>query len=136
MNLILYIHQDTSGKGDHFKRVIEENFKKVEMELFQTLNAFKTRLKKISRYNEEIFILFADSENRLKELSELIELLEDKRIIFILPDDRKQTLSLSLKFFPRFITFSNNNYADLCDVLNKMMTQNKILKKEELKNGK
>jgi hypothetical protein len=128
MSIILYIHQDTSEKGDNLKRVIEDNFKKVEIESFNTFNAFKSRLKKVSHYNdnENFFILFADSENRLQELVTLIDLLEDRCIILVLSDDKKSTLSMSLKFFPRFITFAKNDYTDLCSVLNKMMEKTKL----------
>jgi len=126
MNLIFYVHQDASQKGAAFKKVIEQNFKRHEIEYFQTFNAFKARLKQISVYNKEIYVLLADSKNRLTELTKLIDLLEDKRIILILPDESKATLSTALKFFPRFFTPISETYADLCDVLTKMIHQGKI----------
>lgn len=121
MTLILYVHQDASEKGDHFKRIIEQNFKKAETETFRTFNAFKARLNQHHVYDKEICILFADSKNRLNELLKLIDLLEGKRIIVILPDQSKATLSLTLKFFPRFFTPISDTYTDLCQVLTKMI---------------
>jgi len=123
MNLILYVHQDSSRKGSTIKRVIEQNFKGLEIEYIQTFNALKARLKKVSTYNKEIYVLLADSKNRLAELTKLIDLLEDKRIILIVPDDSKATLSSALKFFPRFFTPISDTYNDLRDVLTKMIDQ-------------
>jgi len=126
MNLILYVHQDSSKKGSTFKKVIEQNFKGSEIEYFQTFNAFKARLKQVCVYNKEIYVLFADSKNRLNELARLIDLLEDKRTILILPDNSNETLSIALKFFPRFFTQISDTYTDLCQVLTKMIDQEKI----------
>jgi len=125
MNLILYVHKDASKKSDHFKRIIGQNFRKAETETLQTFNAFKARLKQLNIYDKEIFILFADSKNRLNELIKLIDLLEDKRIVLVLPDKSKATLSLALKFFPRFFTQISDTYTDLCQVLTKMIDQEK-----------
>ncbi len=125
MNLILYVHQDTSEKGDHFKRIIEQNFKKAEIKTFRTFNGFKAKLNQPHVYDKEIFILFADSRNRLNELLKLIDRLEGKRIIIILPDQSKAALSSALKFFPRFFTPISHTYTDLCQVLKKMIDQGK-----------
>jgi hypothetical protein len=121
MNLILYVHQDASEDGDTFKKIIAQNFSDVQIDSFHTFNMFKAKLKKKSLYNEEIFILFAETENRLKELFRLIDLLENKRIILILPDQSKTTVSAALNFYPRYFTQINNSYNDLCAVLNKMI---------------
>ncbi len=127
MNLILYVHQDASENGDNFKKTIARNFTDVQIDSFHTFNTFKSRLKKISLYNEEIFILFVETENQLKELIRLIGLLENKRIILILPDHSKKVVSTALKFFPRYFTQINNSYNDLCAVLDKMIASKNII---------
>jgi len=126
MNLILFAHQDSFNKGATFKRVMDQNFNKIEIQTFQTFNAFKARLKQVSIYDREIYVLLADSKNRLKELTSLIDLLEGKRIILILPDDSKVSLFMAHQFFPRFFTYINDTYDDLCAVLIKMINQKKI----------
>ncbi len=121
MNFILFIHRDSSKKGVILKKIIDQNFNSVEIQTLQTFNAFKARLEKAYNYNEEIFILFVDSKNRLNELKSLIDLLDDKRLILILPDDSKSTLSDAHQFFPRYFTYINDTYKDLCDVISKMI---------------
>ena len=125
MNLTLYVHQDASKKGSLLIKVLEKNFKNLEIESFRTFNALKERLKQVSIYNEEIYVLLADTKKRLNELTGLVDLLESKRIILILPNHSKTTLSSALKFFPRFFTPVSDNYHDLCDVLTKMIDQGK-----------
>ncbi|MCD4674788.1 MAG: hypothetical protein K8S18_02180 [Desulfobacula sp.] len=136
MNLVLFIHQDASKKGETLKNVIGEKFYGTKLTILHTFNAFKARLKLFSNYSDkEIFILFADSKNRLNELTSLIDLLEGKRLIIILPDESKATLSRASQFFPRFFTPVSETYNDLCDVLNKMMNQDKIKLRNYNKGG-
>ena len=123
MSLILYVDQNASKKGDSFKKIIEQRFKRVKIHSFHKINAFKEGLEGIHVYDKEIFILFADSKNRLIELTKLIDLMENKRIVLILPDNSKDTLSTALKFFPRFFTPISDTYNDLCEVLTKMIDQ-------------
>ena len=126
MNLILFAHKDASKKGVILKSIIEQQFKENKIEIFQAFNAFKSRLKQVSIYDKEIFILLADSRNRLKELISLIDLLNDRRIILILSDDSKATTHIAHQFFPRYFTYINDTYDDLCAVLKKMTHQEKI----------
>jgi len=121
MSLILYVDQDASREGGSFKKLIEQKFKKTKILSFQTVNAFKARLKEGPLYEKEIYILFAESKNRLKELSKLIDLMESKRIVLILPDNSEETITAALKFFPRFFTPISDTYNDLCEVLAKMI---------------
>ncbi len=128
MNFILFIHQDSPKTGKLFKKNLDQNCNGGEIQIFQTFNSLKTKLKQFSNYEEEIFILFADSNSRLNELTSLIDLLESKRVVLILPDDSEATVSIALQFFPRYFTFISDTYHDLCDVLNKMTNKEKLNK--------
>ncbi len=124
MSLILFIHQDSSKKGEILKTAISQKINGGNLTIVKTFNAFKTRLKESPDFIEkEIFILLAESKNRLTELISLIDLLEGRLIILILPDESKATLSRATHFFPRFFTPVSKTYDDLCDVINKMIKQ-------------
>lgn len=125
MTLILFVHQDATQNGAKFKKHMEQNFKSFEIEIFQTFNTFKARLKLVSLYDKEIFVLLAESKDRLKELTLLIDLMEGKRIVLILPDDSDHTTSCAHHFYPRYFTYVNDTYDDLDAVLIKMTTQKK-----------
>lgn len=120
MNLILFVHQGSSTKGEILKRVVNQHFKEIKTQTLQNFNTFKERLKQVSNYNEEVFILLADFKSRLNKLTSLINLMEGRRIILILPDDSKAIVSIAHQFFPRYFTYLNDTYADLCAVITKM----------------
>ncbi len=126
MNLILFIHEESLKKGSALKKIIDQNFYGTELTTVHTFISLKTKLKKsFSPSENEILILFAESRNRLDELTDLIDLMEGKRIILILPDESRATLSIASRFSPRFLTYRNDTYDDLCDVLNNMINKNK-----------
>ena len=129
MNLVLFIHKDSSKKGTTLKKIIEIRFNDVNIRVLQTYSTLEGRLKKVSgSVDSEIFVLLAESGNRLTKLTALIKLLENRRIVLIIPDESKAIVSCASQFFPRFFTSVSNNYDDLCSVLNKMISQTKINK--------
>ncbi|MCK5310491.1 MAG: hypothetical protein KAJ62_00180 [Desulfobacteraceae bacterium] len=129
MNLVFFVHQNASEKGITLKDTIGKRFNGDKSHTLNTFDMLKSRLLNNSGSGEnEIFILLAESKNRLDELTSLIELLENKRIILIIPDESKETISKASQFFPRFFTPISDTYDDLCSVLNKMITQTKTNK--------
>lgn len=133
MNIVLFIHQDSSENGARLKEIIENKFRNTALQTIHTFNAFKERLKAVPDYDKEIFILLADSKHRLNDLIVLADLLDDKRILLILPDDSQATLQEAHRLFPRFLTSMSSTYEDVCSVLTKMIRQgkNKSVKTEE-----
>ena len=122
MTLILFIHQDASKKGSVLKDVIDQNFYETKRETLHTYTAVKERFKNTPAFlNQEIVILMSESRDRLYQLMPLIDFLENRRTILILPDESKETLSLASQFSPRFFTVVSDTYSDLCDVLNRMI---------------
>ena len=126
MNLIFFIHTDSSENGETLKRIMRQMFDTLEMEVYQSFNSLKAKLKQASNYSGEIFILLAESKSRLNELTSLVDLMDGRRILLILPDESELTISMAHQFFPRYFTFVNETYQDLCDVLIKMVHQEKV----------
>jgi len=130
LKIILFIHSDSGDSGKLFKQAIDRIAIVSTVNLFQDFNSFKIHLiTPVDFKNKEIFILFADSEARLNKLSVFIDLLEGKRLLLVAPDRKPETTSKILKFLPRFFTYINDDYDDLCAVIKKI-----IIMEEE--NGK
>jgi len=125
MKLIFFIHQDSSQKGLTLKTILNKTFKTDKIQIFKTIRAFKTKLEQVSDYDNEIYIILADSYERLIELNGLADFMDNKRLILVLPDDTKATMSITHQLYPRYFTFVNDTYADLCDVIIKMSNINK-----------
>jgi len=126
MNIILFIHKDSLQKGTALRNAIENNNRDDNLQIYETFNSLKSRLKKsCGDSKNEILILCAESTQRLNHLISLIDLMEGRRIVLILPDESKQTLSTAAQIFPRFFTTLRDNYDDLCKVIDKMTDKSK-----------
>ncbi len=127
MNIVLFIHQTSSKKGISLKNTLDTNFPKTKLQILNTYEELKKELKKCNDFSEKkIYILLADSSDRLNQLASMITFMEDKHIILILPDESNKTLSKASQFFPRFFTPLNETYHDLLSVLNNIINQDVI----------
>ncbi len=123
MSLVLFVHEDASRQREALQKKMAEYFGEHIMQMVHTFNALKYILKQPGGCDQEVYVLLAESPRRLKELFRLIDLLDGRRIVLILPDDAKTTVSMAHRFYPRFFTYINNNYDDLCAVLYKMINK-------------
>ncbi len=122
MNIVLFAHKE---KGELLRNTIEKNGYGAKFHVFHNFNAFKSKLKKKFRNNNnEVLILFAESLNRLKQLISLVDLMEGKRIVLILPDESELTLAVAAQFFPRFFMSISDDYDNLCQVIGRMTDKN------------
>lgn len=121
MTLILFIHQEAAHQGEALHTKMTQNFGVNSIQAVHTINALTHILKQPVGCDQKVYVLLADSLQRLQELYSLFTLLDGRRIVLVIPDDTKETISLAHQFYPRFFTYSNTAYDDLCAVLYKMM---------------
>ena len=136
MDIILFVHQEASQQGEALQKKIAQYFGENSMQTVHTVNALKHLLKQPGGSDQEVYVLLAESPGRLKELFCLFDLLDGRRIVLVLPDDAKATISLAHQFYPRFFTYINNTYDDLCAVLYKMIHQKHTITLRREKNDK
>ncbi len=122
MNLVLFTHPNSLKDGILLHSIVQHEFHGSPIELINNFDMLKSKLLN-SAYqpDKEIFIILAESKNRLNQLTFFIELLESKRLVLIIPDNSEKTISTAVRFFPRFFTPVSDTYEDLCSVLNKMI---------------
>ncbi|MCK5686184.1 hypothetical protein KAJ27_18775 [bacterium] len=122
MNLILFIHKDSLETGVVLKNTIETKFCDSNLQIIDTFNSLKSRLKSsFGNGRRDILILLGESQERLAQLISLTDLMEGKQIVLIIPDESKKSLSKASRFFPRFFTPIKDEYDDLCIVIDKMV---------------
>jgi hypothetical protein len=63
----------------------------------------------------------ASSREDLEAILSIVELFYDLRIILILPDRKKETISKGLKLYPRYLSYADGDFSDVAAVLEKML---------------
>jgi hypothetical protein len=70
----------------------------------------------------EVTVLLAATRKDLSEILSIQGLLTDIRLILILPDKREDTVSKGHSLYPRFLSYTDGDYADVAAVLQRMLS--------------
>jgi len=119
MTVLIY----STKTGDAEKRIlsiIEPRFSETSSHFFRTISALQSALRR-PREDMIIVILVATSTKELEDLLSIRDLLEDIRIILILPNSDQETITDGLKLRPRFLTSCDSDFSDVAAVLRRML---------------
>ncbi|MFZ4438334.1 MAG: hypothetical protein ACOYOS_07905 [Syntrophales bacterium] len=117
---IIYYSSISEPSSERLLRIVEMNFTKSQIEICRTIDEL---LQRLEQPLPELFsvVLHMDSREELTRIVVLRDLVVDRRIILVLPDDEPATTSLGHTLRPRFITYRNSDYADVAVVLARMI---------------
>lgn len=129
MKTILYMKR-MEKIGTHLEQDILKHVPQINIErhhsLEQLSQLLRQPLNKVS-----VVILIIASKEELTQISLMNPLFENSRIILILPDREKRTLSSCLELKPSFISFIDSDLKDVVSVLGQIHKK----AKEKRQNG-
>ncbi len=121
MKIAIFVHKASGERGRQLWESISACQLPQSLLRIQTLSALKAHLQKAAAgCGGQVLLLLAETQGRLEELTELGALLEDSRLILVVPDGEPATLSMANTLFPRFFTPMAERYDDLCAVIDRM----------------
>lgn len=121
VRFVFMIHSAAGKTGGRLEKTMKDRFSNIEQEYYGNADAFGERLSRPRCYMEYvIYIVFADTMARIKELMAIKELLEGKRLLLIVTGNQKKMLSMAHQLHPRFISCDTDRFEELGDVLEKM----------------
>ena len=121
VKIVIFAHKTSGQRGRQLVESISSCHLPQSLLKLQTLNALKTYLKGSGEDSGgQILLLLAETRSRLADLTALADLLEDRRLILVVPDGEPATLSIGNTLFPRFFTPLADRYDDLCAVVVRM----------------
>jgi hypothetical protein len=120
MNIVFYANGKDEVVSKRLQKVIERTVPQERLEIFQTYKDFSKRIQRLPR-KIEVAVLLAQSNDQLLELVSLKDYLEDIRIILILPNMERETISKGHLLRPRFVDCTRENFSTVGAVLEKMI---------------
>jgi hypothetical protein len=117
---VIYYSRENEPSGERLRRVIEMNVPKNNIAVCRSIEELSQSLRHPALESPIVALLAADRAE-LSLFSPMADLLQDRRLILILPDNDSQTLSQGHTFRPRFIAFKGGDYGDVSVVLGKML---------------
>jgi hypothetical protein len=119
MNIFVYT-AGTSAKGSHLIRDVRQAAPKAGLEVFRTYQTLSERLLK-PRNALSIAILVAPKRDELMALIPLRGYFRETKILLILQDQDKETISLAHRLFPTYVSYTENNYSRTLLVLQNLI---------------
>jgi len=114
-----------SGKYQRTQKKIYNIIKKIfpeeQINVHTTLENFLSYLREPD-YSQRIFLIISNTQKDLSNILLFKNLLDDQHLILILPDTAQKTMSQAYKLYPRYISHVQSDFADVANVLEKMIS--------------
>jgi hypothetical protein len=119
----LIVYMSCSGCNDKMWNFIQTQTWYGQVEIFYTLEKFYRRLT-LAGSSNAVTVLLLSSRQELENLVQYADLFDDQKIILVLPDHAKETVAMGHALYPRFISYSDGDLADVAGVLRKLISHN------------
>ena len=119
---VLFYGAVGNGTGAKLQEVLVQAVSRDKVETFPDLDLLSKRLCCFPSCMSIVVLLAATRED-LAELLSLKHLLEDTRVLLVVPDGRPETVRMAHELTPRFLTYSDGDFSDLSAVIRKMTGQ-------------
>lgn len=118
MLLLLYTSR-WEDPAERLQRLIQSSFPGDGIEIYRTLNSFSHRLQNPPDL-PFVVVLLAGQGSELLDFQSINHLLGGTRLILVLPDQAEETLRTAHRLRPRYLTYADNDFSDLAQVIKKM----------------
>lgn len=117
MDILLYASLENQHKDTLIKNIAQA-CKLMPFMVFDLKSLFESM--KLKRSGQLIIFLIS-SHKELEVMDSNRTCLSNKQNIIILPSHEDTLVSMALSLYPRYLSYSNSNFEDVCAVLNKMI---------------
>jgi len=119
MSLIYYnsINSDSAGR---LQKILEAEVLTEKIETCQSVEEFSDRLCR-TNHGQSIAVILISAMTEFYELFSIRMLLNDIRVILILPDRSSEIISAGYKLHPRFISYVDTDFKEVAVVLRRMI---------------
>jgi len=124
---LLFYASDKQGTGKLLWNLHQDLAAEHQGEFCQTIDTLSQKLHQ-PKSDSSIAVLLAGTQKELVDILSIGNLLERIRIILILPDSNKDTISKGHTLLPRFLTYVDGNFSWVTAVLEKMLSYNHYVK--------
>ena len=122
MNIILYTNGREMKDGERLLNKICSEFPSKQIEIIDNIDDFKKRIYSFPR-NIDVAVILAASNSQLSDIIQYSDALDEIEIILILPDQDKDTVSMGLRLYPRFVAYMDSDFDDVKAVLGKLSSR-------------
>jgi hypothetical protein len=115
MALILW-NTDNVEPYAHLESALSQSIKADELKICRDIDHLVKTLRQ-PVHQDLLVVLCADSREDLCAIAQVQPMLNDVKVIVILPDRSRETIALGHRLKPRYLTFADENIDHICVVI-------------------
>jgi hypothetical protein len=119
MKVLLYA-TEAGEAGERLARIIKTSLDSIDIQVCRSIRSLTQKLCQLKN-GFLIAVLVAHNKKELLEILSLKDLFWNLRIILILPNHEKDTISKGHQLYPRFLSYVDSDFKDVAAVLEKML---------------
>ena len=119
MHLVTYWNEK-NGNGKKLFSAIKDVVPSNSLYVFHRIEDLSRGIRRVP-WGPSIAVLLTSSTEEFSEIIALKDLFLERRIILILPDRKKESISKGHTLFPRFLSYADSDFRDVRAVLKKMI---------------
>ncbi len=132
---VIFFLPESIHANERFQNLVELVNSTTEAVVTQTIHDLNYNLRQ-PKHDLAFVVLIPSNQGELTSLIKLGLLLEDRRIVLILPDRDEETTIMGHKLYPRFLTDVEDKSNTLELVINKMLDNLNLNPNRNKKEGK
>ena len=119
MKILLYMKRN-SAPADRLQTGIAMTASQDSIEIVRTIEDLPRSFMQLEN-KPAISIIMVTNKNELLEIISMQHLLNDTKIILILPCKGEDLFTMGCMLYPRFVSYTDSDFKDVSDVVEKMM---------------
>ena len=122
ISIIAFVHRLSGLAGRRIQKALRGSGLNSSCHFYDSFEAFSSFLHHRHYSHErdrELYVLLADTPERLKRFGDFEKELRDRWFLLVLPDDHRVTITQGHELRPRYVTTVGGGFDDVVAVLHK-----------------
>ena len=125
VDLVLYYSEEAERRGQKLQEVLNRDLPDIRLECFTDFEELVTGLQR-PEVEPVAVVLVIGSRTELDEFLPLRPDLENTRVVLVLPDQTRETLTLAQQLHPYYIKPPGDDFVELAYILDELMEERRV----------
>jgi hypothetical protein len=125
VDLVLYYSEEAEKRGRKLQEVLSNDLPEMRWEFYTDFAELATGLQR-PEVNPAAVVLVIGDRTELDELLALRPVLQNTRVILVLPDQTKETRALAEQLHPYYIKLPGDDFVELASVIDEILEEHRV----------
>jgi len=125
VDLVLYYSEEAERRGQKLQEVLNRDLPDIRLECFTDFEELVTGLQR-PEVEPVAVVLVIGSRTELDEFLPLRPDLENTRVVLVLPDQTRETLTLAQQLHPYYIKPPGDDFVELAYIVDELMEERRV----------